>query len=165
MWSIRETKASSIIDISKPTLLTLLKAVGVIPWPDRTMSSRMSVTGAPAFISESEVLPMHSDSHGWRPRTLGFVSNPAAPRVVQRVLGSGQVASGRAKFYLCLEWRRIVWVVSEPADRARNKLGRRSPMAIEEGDRARSRIDAAAEAATEIIPCSNLRKRISEGAR
>jgi hypothetical protein len=25
-----------------------------------------------------------------------------------KVLGSGQVASGRAEFYLCLEWRRIM---------------------------------------------------------
>src|SRR6202051_1429294 len=39
----------SIIDISKPTVP---KALGVIPWPDPTVSSKMNVTGDMAIIAE-----------------------------------------------------------------------------------------------------------------
>src|SRR4029077_8789844 len=65
----------TIIDISKPTQP---RAVGVIPWPDPALSGRMSLTGALAIISESEVVPIHSI-----PSTddlvLWDLSNPAAP--------------------------------------------------------------------------------------
>jgi len=44
----------SIIDISKPAEP---KVVGVIPWPDPGLSSRMNLTGDLAIIAESEVLP------------------------------------------------------------------------------------------------------------
>ena len=49
----------SIIDISKPAQP---RAVGVIPWPDPALSSRISLTGDLAVIAESEVLPMHSST-------------------------------------------------------------------------------------------------------
>ncbi len=54
----------SIVDITKPGQA---KAVGVIPWPDATVSSSRA-----------------------------------------KVHGSGQVAAGRAKFYLCVESRWIM---------------------------------------------------------
>src|SRR5580704_9834452 len=49
----------SIVDISKPTQP---KVIGVIPWPDPALSGRMSLSGALAIVSESEVLPMHSST-------------------------------------------------------------------------------------------------------
>src|ERR1700693_6537499 len=49
----------SIIDISTPAQP---KAVGVIPWPDRAMSSRMNVTGDLAIIAENGVPPMRSSA-------------------------------------------------------------------------------------------------------
>src|SRR5258708_14766072 len=52
-----EDQGISIIDVSKPAQP---KALGVIPWPDPALSSRMSLTGAVAIISEREALPMHS---------------------------------------------------------------------------------------------------------
>src|ERR1700736_3456151 len=52
-----EDQGISIIDVSKPAQP---KAVGIIRWPDPALSSRMSLTGAVAIISESEALPMHS---------------------------------------------------------------------------------------------------------
>ena len=47
----------SIVDISRPAQP---KSVAVIPWPDRTGSSRMNVAGNLAFIAESEALPTPS---------------------------------------------------------------------------------------------------------
>src|ERR1700674_3565753 len=73
----------SIIDISKPTQP---KAVGVIPWPDPALSGRMSLTGALAIISESEVVPMHSVT-ATDDLVFWDLSNPAAPRVVQKFSG------------------------------------------------------------------------------
>src|SRR5216683_5651454 len=47
----------SIIDVSKPAQP---KAVGVIPWPDADVPSRMNVTGDLAIIAETGTLPMRS---------------------------------------------------------------------------------------------------------
>jgi hypothetical protein len=94
----------SIIDISKPAQP---RAVGVIPWPDPALSSRMNVTGDLAIIAESGVLPMHSSTSNERPCSLGFVESSRSSSGA-KVLGSSQVAAGRAQFYLCLEWRRIM---------------------------------------------------------
>jgi hypothetical protein len=44
----------SIIDISKPAEP---KALGVIPWPDAAMSSRMNLTGDLAIIAKTGALP------------------------------------------------------------------------------------------------------------
>ena len=73
----------SIIDISKPTQP---KAVAVIPWPDPDLSSRMSLTGNLAVIAETEVLPMHI-STSKDDLVLWDLSNPVAPRVVQKFSG------------------------------------------------------------------------------
>ena len=47
----------SIVDVSNPVQP---KAVGVIPWPDPAVSSRMNLTGDLAIIAENAALPMHS---------------------------------------------------------------------------------------------------------
>src|ERR1700726_2294450 len=73
----------SIIDISKPAQP---KAVGVIPWPDPALSSRMNVTGDLAIIAESGVLPVPSRTSN-DDLVVWDLSNPAAPRVVQKFLG------------------------------------------------------------------------------
>src|SRR5580704_10127723 len=46
----------SIVDVSNPAQP---KAVGVIPWPDSAVSSRMNLTGDLAIIAKNSVLPMH----------------------------------------------------------------------------------------------------------
>ncbi len=98
----------SIIDISKPAQP---KAIGVIPWPDSDVPSRMNVTGDLAIIAETGTLPMRSGTSK-DDLVLWDLSNPTVPRVMSssnaKVLRSGQVASRRAEFYLCLEWRRIM---------------------------------------------------------
>ena len=101
----------SIIDISKPAQP---KAVGVIPWPDPAVSSRMNLTGDLAIIAESEVLPMHSsttnDDLAWD------LSNPAAPRVVQKFSGVVKWLQDERNFIYVLNGDGL-WVVLEPADR------------------------------------------------
>ena len=102
----------SIIDISKPTQP---KAVAVIPWPDPDLSSRMSLTGTLAVIAETEVLPMHS-STSTDNLVLWDLSNPVAPRVVQKFSGVVKWLQDERNFIYVLNGDGL-WVVSEPADR------------------------------------------------
>src|SRR5580704_1640298 len=102
----------SIIDISKPAQP---KAMGVIPWPDPAMSSRMNLTGDLAIIAESEVLPMHSRTSD-DDLVLWDLSNPAAPRVVQKFSGVVKWLQDERNFIYVLNGEGL-WVVSKPADR------------------------------------------------
>jgi hypothetical protein len=102
----------SIIDISKPAQP---KAMGVIPWPDPAMSSRMNLTGDLAIIAESEVLPMHSRTSD-DDLVLWDLSNPAAPRVVQKFSGVVKWLQDERNFIYVLNGEGV-WVVSKPADR------------------------------------------------
>jgi hypothetical protein len=102
----------SIIDVSKPTQP---KAVGVIPWPDPALSGRMSLTGALAIISESEVVPMHSIA-STDDLVFWDLSNPTAPRVVQKFSGVVKWLQDERNFIYVLNGDGL-WVVSEPADR------------------------------------------------
>jgi hypothetical protein len=101
----------SIIDISKPTQP---KVIGVIPWPDPVLSGRMSLTGALVIIAESEVFPMHSIT-STDDLVLWDLSNPAAPRVVQRFSGVVKWLQDERRFIYVLNGDGL-WVVSEPAD-------------------------------------------------
>jgi len=102
----------SIIDISDPAQP---KALGVIPWPDPAMSSRMNLAGNLAIIAESEVLPMHSRTSD-DDLVLWDLSNPAAPRVVQKFSGVVKWLQDERNFIYVLNGEGL-WVVSKPADR------------------------------------------------
>jgi hypothetical protein len=102
----------SIIDISKPTQP---KAVAVIPWPEPDLSSRMSLTGNLAVIAETEILPMRS-STSTDDLVLWDLSNPVAPRVVQKFSGVVKWLQDERNFIYVLNGDGL-WVVSEPADR------------------------------------------------
>jgi hypothetical protein len=102
----------SIVDISKPTQP---KAVAVIPWPDPDLSSRMSLTGNLAVIAETEILPMHSRT-STDDLVLWDLSNPVAPRVVQKFSGVVKWLQDERNFIYVLNGDGL-WVVSEPADR------------------------------------------------
>jgi len=102
----------SIIDISKPTQP---KSVAVIPWPDPDLSSRMSLTGAVAVISESEILPMRSSKTSTDDLVLWDLSNPTAPRVVQKFSGVVKWLQDERNFIYVLNGDGL-WVVSEPPD-------------------------------------------------
>jgi hypothetical protein len=102
----------SIIDISKPTQP---KAVAVIPWPDPDLSSRISLTGNLAVIAETEILPMHINT-ATDDLVLWDLSNPVAPRVVQKFSGVVKWLQDERNFIYVLNGDGL-WVVSEPADR------------------------------------------------
>jgi hypothetical protein len=102
----------SIIDISKPAQS---KAVGVIPWPDPALPSRMNVTGDLAIIAESGVLPMRSSASN-DDLVLWDLSNPAAPRVVQKFSGVVKWLQDERNFIYVLNGDGL-WVVSKPAAR------------------------------------------------
>ena len=102
----------SIIDISKPAQP---KAVGVIPWPDSALPGRMNVTGDLAIIAESGVLPMHSSTSN-DDLVLWDLSNPVAPRVVQKFSGVVKWLQDERNFIYVLNGDGL-WVVSKPADR------------------------------------------------
>jgi hypothetical protein len=101
----------SIVDVSKPAQP---KALGVIPWPDPTQSSRMNLTGHLAIIAESDVLPTVSSTSS--ALVLWDVSNPAAPRVVQKFSGVVKWLQDERNFIYVLNGEGL-WVVSEPVDR------------------------------------------------
>ena len=101
----------SIIDISNPAQP---KAVGIIPWPDPAVSSRMNVTGDLAIIAETEVLPTRKPSND--DLVLWDLSNPAAPRVVQKFSGVIKWLQDERNFIYVLNGEGL-WVVSKPADR------------------------------------------------
>jgi len=101
----------SIIDISKPAQP---KAVGVIPWPDPALSSRMNVTGDLAIIAESGVLPVHSRTSN-DDLVVWDLSNPVAPRVVQKFSGVVKWLQDERNFIYVLNGDGL-WVVSKPAD-------------------------------------------------
>jgi hypothetical protein len=102
----------SIIDISNPAQP---KAIGVIPWPDPAVSSRMNLTGDLAIIAESEVVPRHSSASN-DDLVLWDLSNPAAPRVVQKFSGVVKWLQDERNFIYVLNGDGL-WVVSKPADR------------------------------------------------
>jgi hypothetical protein len=102
----------SIIDISKPAQP---KAVGVIPWPDQALSGRMNVTGDLAIIAESAVLPVHSRTSN-DDLVVWDLSNPVAPRVVQKFSGVVKWLQDERNFIYVLNGDGL-WVVSKPADR------------------------------------------------
>jgi hypothetical protein len=97
----------SIIDITKPAQA---KAVGAIPWPDPAVSSRVSVTGDLAIVAESQV--MNSTSN--HDLVLWDLSNPAAPRIVQKFSGVVKWLQDERNFIYVLNGDGL-WVVSEPA--------------------------------------------------
>jgi hypothetical protein len=101
----------STIDISKPTRP---KTVGVTPWPDPDRSSRMNLTGDLAIIVERDGRPMHSSTSD-DDLVLWDMSNPAAPRVVQKFSGVFRWIQDERNFIYVLSGDGL-WVVSEPAD-------------------------------------------------
>jgi hypothetical protein len=102
----------SIVDIRKPAEP---KNLGVIPWPDPAMSSRMNVTGDLAMIAETGVLPMRNIASS-SDLVLWDLSNPTAPRVVQRFSGVVKWLQDGRNFIYVLNAEGL-WVVSNPGDR------------------------------------------------
>ena len=102
----------SIIDVSRPAQP---KTVGVIPWPDPAVSSRMNVTGDLAIIAGNGDRPMRGSTSN-EDLVLWDLSNPAVPRVVQKFSGVVKWLQDERNFIYVLNGDGL-WVVSNPADR------------------------------------------------
>jgi hypothetical protein len=102
----------SIIDISKPAQP---KAIGVIPWPDPAVPSRINVTGDLAIIAETGALSMRSNTSK-EDLVLWDLSNPSVPRVMQKFSGVVKWLQDERNFVYVLNGDGL-WVVSKPADR------------------------------------------------
>jgi uncharacterized secreted protein with C-terminal beta-propeller domain len=100
----------SIVDISKPAEP---KVVGTTSWPDPALSSRMNVTGDLAIIAETDI-PRKSSSDD--NLVLWDLSNPAAPRVVQKFEGVVKFLQDERDFIYILSADGL-WVVSKPDNR------------------------------------------------
>jgi hypothetical protein len=102
----------SIIDVSRPAQP---KTVGVIPWPDPAVSSRIDVTGDLAIIARTGDRPMRGSTSN-EDLVLWDLSNPAVPRVVQKFSGVVKWLQDERNFIYVLNGDGL-WVVSNPADR------------------------------------------------
>jgi hypothetical protein len=100
----------SIIDVSNPTEP---KIVGTTPWPDLAPSSRMNLAGDLAIIAENDV-PRRSGSNDGL--VLWDLSNPAAPRVVQKFEGVVKWLQDERDFVYVLNAEGL-WIVSKPDGR------------------------------------------------
>jgi hypothetical protein len=107
-----QSQGISIIDISKPVDP---KNLGVIPWPDPGMSSRMNLTGNLAIIAETGDLPTRSSASNDE-LVVWDLSNPAAPRVVQKFPGVVKWLQDGRNFVYVLNGDGL-WVVSRAVDR------------------------------------------------
>jgi hypothetical protein len=101
----------SIVDVSKPSQA---KTLGVISWPNPATPSRMNVTGSLAIIAENQMLPMRSSASN-DDLVLWDLSNPAAPRVVQKFTGVVKWLQDERNFIYVLNGEGL-WVVSEPVE-------------------------------------------------
>jgi hypothetical protein len=110
----------SIVDVSKPARA---KTLGVISQPDSAVSSRVNVTGNLAIIAQSNILPMRSSTSN-DDLVLWDLSNPAAPRVVQKFSGVVKWLQDERNFIYVLNGEGL-WVVAEPVDSQQEQL--RSP--------------------------------------
>ncbi|HWY59486.1 MAG TPA: hypothetical protein VNZ03_33790 [Terriglobales bacterium] len=96
----------SIIDVSDPAQP---KSVGVTPWPNPAVPSRMNVTGDLAIVEENRVLPTRGASND--DLVLWDLSNPSAPRIVQKFSGVVKWLQDERSFIYVLNGEGL-WVVS-----------------------------------------------------
>jgi hypothetical protein len=100
----------SIIDVSNPAEPRI---VGTKPWPDPALSSRMNLAGDLAIIAENDV-PRRSSSND--DLVLWDLSNPAAPRVVQKFEGVVKWLQDERDLVYVLNADGL-WIVSKPDSR------------------------------------------------
>jgi len=96
----------TIIDVSNPAQP---KPVGVTPGPNPAMSSWMNVTGNLAIVEENGVLPTRRASND--DLVLWDLSNPSAPRIVQKFSGVVKWLQDERSFIYVLNGEGL-WVVS-----------------------------------------------------
>lgn len=111
---IQHTKEQgiSIIEITKPSQP---KTVGVIPWPDQSVSSRMNLTGDLGIVSENASLSEQQFAAN-EGLVLWDLSDPVAPRVVQKFSGVIKWLEDDRNFIYVLNGDGL-WIVAQPPQR------------------------------------------------
>ena len=107
----------SIVDVSQPEKA---KVIGVTPWPDPSVSSRMNVMGDLALISETGVKQTVNSNSSTYDLVLWNLSNPASPKVVKRFSGVIKLLEDNRNFVYVLNSEGL-WVISMP-DRQSEQL-------------------------------------------
>jgi hypothetical protein len=98
----------SVVDVSDPGKSRLVRT---IPWPNPQLSNRMNVLGDVAIISETDD-PSVRASASKDDVVLWDLSNPAAPRELQRFSGVVKVLEDHNFIYVLNT--EGLWVISEP---------------------------------------------------
>ena len=99
----------SVVDVTEPAKP---KIVRVIPWPDPTVSSRMTLTENLALVTEREISQAHAPTSN-SDLVLWDLSNPAAPQVVKKFSGVVGVLRDGHNFVYVLNSEGL-WVISTP---------------------------------------------------
>jgi hypothetical protein len=108
----------SIIDITKPAQA---KDVGLLAWPDPAASRKMNLSGDLAIIAENDAFPTQISTAN-DDLVLWDLSNPAAPRVVQKFSGVVKWLQDERNFIYVLNGDGL-WVVSKPQERQPEQAG------------------------------------------
>jgi hypothetical protein len=98
----------SVVDVSDPAKS---KVVRTVPWPNPQLSNRMNVLGDVAIIRETDDLSVRA-SASKDDVVLWDLSNPAAPKELQRFSGVVKVLEDHDFIYLLNT--EGLWVISEP---------------------------------------------------
>ena len=104
----------SVVDIGNPTRP---KTIGEIAWPDPSLAGSMNLTGNLAIVSQTRI----SSTSNVSPKDdLVFwdLSNPTAPRVVQKFSGVVKWLEDGRNFIYVLN-NDGLWVISQPAEEER----------------------------------------------
>jgi hypothetical protein len=99
----------SVVDVSEPGKSNVVRTV---PWPNAQLSNRMNVLGDVAIIRETDDLSVRA-SASKDEVVLWDLSNPAAPRELQRFSGVVKVLEDDRNFIYVLNTEGL-WVISEP---------------------------------------------------
>lgn len=104
----------SIIDISRPSQT---RTIGIIPWTEQTASGSLNFTGNLAIVTDTGAVPTRANTSSNDDLVLWDLSNPSAPRVVQKFSGVVKWLQDEREFVYVLNGEGL-WVVSKAADRA-----------------------------------------------
>jgi hypothetical protein len=99
----------SVVDISDPGKA---KVVRTIPWPNSQVSNQMNVLGGIGIIRETGASSV-STAVSKNDVVLWDLSNPAAPKVLQKFSGVVKVLADDHNFIYLLNAEGL-WVISEP---------------------------------------------------
>ncbi len=104
----------SVVDIGNPTRP---KTIGKIAWPDPSLAGAMNLTGNLAIVSQTQI-PSMSNTSTKDDLVFWDLTNPTAPRVVQKFFGVVKWLEDGRNFIYVLN-NDGLWVISQPVEEER----------------------------------------------